>query len=123
MTEQRTIIVPGPHGPLTVFEPDWCTGHGQDNLDWQALTHLGEESDITIDTPAGGMAILSGQLFQQVWPGAGNGTDVMYGLDLTHSAVNCTPGQLRAIYRSAVDQFRQLLDWADRLDALRGGGR
>lgn len=123
MSEQRTIIVAGPHGPLTVFEPEWCTGHGQDNTDWQGLTHMGDEFTISIDTPAGSMGLISGQLFQQVWPVDGNSTDILYGLDLTHSAVNCTPEQLRAIYHSAVDQLRQLLDWADQLDVLRGGAR
>jgi hypothetical protein len=120
---RRTITVPGPHGPLTVFEPDWCTHHGQDALDWRALTHMGDEFHVNVDTPRGSMTLLSGFLFQQVWPGAGNGTSVMYALDLGDSSADCDPDQLRALYHSAVSQLRQLLDRADQLDVLRGGGR
>lgn len=120
---KRTITVPGPHGPLTVFEPDWCTHHSHDELDWRALTHMGDDFHITVNTPRGDMTLLTGLLFQQVWPGAGNSNDVMYALELGDGSVDCTPDQLRALYRTAVDQLRQLLDRADQLDVLRGGGQ
>ncbi|MFJ2631080.1 DUF6907 domain-containing protein [Streptomyces sp. NPDC087422] len=123
MTERRTIIVPSPHGPVTVSEPDWCVTHGQDALDYRAFTHRGADFNINIKTPTGSRTLLTGRLEQPVWPTTGRTTDMIYSLDFAYGDTACDPEQLRAVYRSAAGQLRQLLDRADQLEVLRGGGR
>lgn len=123
MSEARTVTVPTPDGPVVLPEPDWCTRHSEDRLDYRALAHQGDEFQIDVHTPAGPITLLTGHLQQHVWPSTTRAAGVVYVLALAHGDAVCSPEQLRAVYRSAVDQLRQLLDRADQLDVIRGGGQ
>lgn len=124
MSAPRNVTVPTPDGPVVLPEPDWCVQHGTDRLNHRVFTHYGDDFHINVDTPGGPRALLAGFLQQRPLAREGATTDVVYALELADGdSVAYDPEQLRAVYRSIVDQARALLDRADQLEVIRGGER
>ncbi|WP_031516804.1 DUF6907 domain-containing protein [Streptomyces sp. NRRL F-5123] len=66
MNERTVTINTSDHGPVTIPEPMWCTGHHRDGAHRSDIHHAGVDHVVTVDSPRGRYELLRMALSQ--WP-------------------------------------------------------
>ncbi|MFJ4867791.1 DUF6907 domain-containing protein [Streptomyces sp. NPDC088757] len=120
---KRLVILPTTdHGPVTLTEPGWCTGHADYIPGYRVdLTHSGTRHDLTFD----GLTIMDAMLSQ--YPEATNPDQRRTGLYIEQVGYASTfdPAEVRQFAATLVTHAAYLRRLADQLAVIQAeeGGR
>ncbi|MFE3786964.1 DUF6907 domain-containing protein [Streptomyces goshikiensis] len=117
MTGARTVTVPTlDHGPITIPEPDWCTGHDGTPEALVDVHHAGPEHVVRY----GGGIALRAELV--AFPYGATPVPVSVHIELSAPDVTLDPPGLEGLADVLVEQAAELRRLALRLAVLRAGG-
>lgn len=118
MTGERTVTVPTlDHGPVTVPEPIWCTGHNDQLVEYRDdIHHTGPEHVIDYDA----QALLSAELVE--FPFGRRPVPPSVHVEILVSALTLDPPGLEGLAAVLTEQATELRRLALRLAVLRAGG-
>jgi hypothetical protein len=103
-----TVTVPTlDHGPVTLPEPVWCTGHTGPAGYRADVAHTGPETGLAIATPRGPVTILSTSLTAYPYGNAPDDPRPFLSVDLGASTAPFTPDGLRDL----ADELTGYADW------------
>lgn len=124
-TGVTVTLVTVDHGPVTLPEPSWCTGHdGHLPGTYRAdLIHSGPETAARFNGPSGVLEYLRawithapcGELLPEPLP--------LVALEVDGDAVSLDPDGLRAFTAATRTHLEALEQLADEAEEIRGGGR
>ncbi|MGW2580645.1 DUF6907 domain-containing protein [Streptomyces virginiae] len=119
MTGGRTVTVPTlDHGPVTVSEPEWCTGHPDDlPAEYRDdVHHTGPEHVVDYDA----QAVLTAELV--AFPFGLHPVPPSIYVEIVIPAATLDPAALDGLAAILTEQAAELRRLALRLSALRAGG-
>ncbi|WP_371588258.1 DUF6907 domain-containing protein [Streptomyces virginiae] len=118
MTGARTVTVPTlDHGPITIPEPAWCTGHPDEPAEYRDdVHHTGPEHLVDHDA----RAVLAAELVE--YPFGQHPVPPSIYVELLVPSVTLNPPGLEGLAAVLVEQAAELRRLALRLAVLRAGG-
>lgn len=116
MTAVRTVTVPTLDvGPVTMHEPSWCTGHGQ-----ELASDLVDVHHAAVIAVPDGLISLHAELVE--FPYGTTPIPVSVHVELVVPGATLDPDGLREFADALMERAALLRDFAERLATLRAGG-